>query len=169
MEKEINFTVENINLNYFSQDGMGERLEVLLRSSLTIFSKKAFKILKEDFESLEVNLNVVDDDEIQKLNEEYRGKDRATDVLSFPLQENIRRGEFDQFEGHLELGDIFIAVGVCERQAKENDLTFDQEFVHLFVHGLLHLCGYDHEESLDEEEIMGQLESEIMDELAQTN
>ena len=48
MEKEINFTVENINLNYFSQDGMGERLEVLLRSSLTIFSKKAFKILKED-------------------------------------------------------------------------------------------------------------------------
>ena len=166
MEKEINLSVDNINLNYFAESELGERLESLLRKSLKIFSSKSEVILKEKFESLEVNLNVIDDEEIQKINAEYRGKDKATDVLSFPLQENVRRGEFDQFEGHLELGDIFIATGVCEKQALENNLTFDEEFVHLFVHGLLHLSGYDHEESEEEEKIMGQLESEIMDELA---
>ncbi|MBC76223.1 MAG: rRNA maturation RNase YbeY [Halobacteriovoraceae bacterium] len=166
MEKEINLSVNNINLNYFAESELGERLESLLRKSLKVFSSKSEVILKEKFESLEVNLNVIDDEEIQKINAEYRGKDKATDVLSFPLQENVRRGEFDQFEGHLELGDIFIATGVCEKQALENNLTFDEEFVHLFVHGLLHLSGYDHEESEEEEKIMGQLESEIMDELA---
>ena len=169
MEKEINYNIDDINLNCFTPEELSSKLDSLLKGVLSIIASKQQQILKGKFKSVEVNLNIVDDKEIQKINLEYRQKDKATDVLSFPLQENVRRGEYDQFEGHLELGDIFVASGVCLKQALENDLTYEQEFVHLFAHGYLHLCGYDHEESEEEEKIMGQLESEIMDELAAKN
>ena len=75
----------------------------------------------------------VSDKRIRELNRQFRGIDKATDVLSFPAEE-----EFN-------LGDIAVSVETAALQARENGLPFDQEIAQLILHGLLHLCGYDHE------------------------
>jgi len=75
----------------------------------------------------------VSDKRIRELNRRFRGIDKATDVLSFPAEE-----EFN-------LGDIAVSVETAALQARENSLPFDQEIAQLILHGLLHLCGYDHE------------------------
>ncbi len=82
----------------------------------------------------------VSDRRMKELNKFFRGKDETTDVLSFPH-------EADEFETHEEhfLGDIVISAEQAERQAKENKLTLEIEIKQLILHGVLHLCGYDHE------------------------
>ncbi len=75
----------------------------------------------------------VSDKRIRELNRQFRGVDRATDVLSFPAEEK------------LNLGDVAVSVETAAVQAKENGLTLDGEIAQLILHGLLHLCGYDHE------------------------
>jgi len=75
----------------------------------------------------------VSDKRIRELNRQFRGVDKATDVLSFPAEEN------------LNLGDVAVSVDTATVQAKDNGLTFDEEVAQLILHGLLHLCGYDHE------------------------
>lgn len=77
----------------------------------------------------------VSDKAIRQLNRQFRGVDKATDVLSFPADD----------EDKLNLGDIAISVETAARQAKENGLKFDEEVAQLILHGLLHLSGYDHE------------------------
>jgi probable rRNA maturation factor len=77
---------------------------------------------------------------IRKLNREFRRKDRATDVLSFPVAEN--GGAVDS-EGYL--GDIIISTDAAVRQAKESRHALNRELSELVIHGALHLCGYDHE------------------------
>ena len=79
----------------------------------------------------------VSDAKIRELNRLFRGIDKATDVLSFPSDED-------------ELGDIAISVDRAEVQAKENGMTFDEEVAQLLLHGLLHLSGYDHETDMGE-------------------
>jgi probable rRNA maturation factor len=75
----------------------------------------------------------VSDKKIRELNKQFRGIDKATDVLSFPSDETN------------ELGDIAISVQTAARQAKENGLTLNEEIAQLILHGLVHLSGYDHE------------------------
>ena len=77
----------------------------------------------------------VSDKAIRQLNRQFRGVDKATDVLSFPA------GDTDESN----LGDIAISVETAAAQAKENGLTFEDEVAQLILHGLLHLSGYDHE------------------------
>jgi probable rRNA maturation factor len=79
----------------------------------------------------------VSDTKIRELNRRFRGIDSATDVLSFPDAVTERQGQ--------NLGDIAVSVERAELQAKENGLRFDEEISQLILHGLLHLCGYDHE------------------------
>ena len=73
------------------------------------------------------------------LNKQFRGKNSTTDVLSFPFEPD----EFDTDENNL--GEIIISAEQAERQAKENHLTFEREIKQLILHGILHLCGFDHE------------------------
>src|SRR6476469_9330813 len=75
----------------------------------------------------------VSDKTIRQLNRQFRGVDKATDVLSFPADDETN------------LGDVAISVDTAAAQAKENGLTFDEEVAQLILHGLLHLSGYDHE------------------------
>ena len=81
----------------------------------------------------------VSDARIRELNRSFRGIDKATDVLSFPDSADGTQA------GPQNLGDIAVSVETAEAQAAENGLTFDQEISQLILHGLLHLCGYDHE------------------------
>ena len=75
----------------------------------------------------------VSDRRIRGLNRQFRGVDKATDVLSFPAEEKVN------------LGDIAVSIDTASVQAKENGLTLEGEIAQLILHGLLHLCGYDHE------------------------
>ena len=82
----------------------------------------------------------VSDAAIRKLNRQFRGKDDATDVLSFPNEP-----EPFEIQNQPALGEIVISAERAAAQAKENGLTFNNEMEQLILHGLLHLCGYDHE------------------------
>ncbi len=80
------------------------------------------------------------DRRMRELNKMFRGKDATTDVLSFPHEAD----EFETADEHY-LGDIVISVEQAAKQAAENGLTLDAELKQLILHGVLHLCGYDHE------------------------
>ncbi|HEX3558497.1 MAG TPA: rRNA maturation RNase YbeY [Pyrinomonadaceae bacterium] len=82
----------------------------------------------------------VSDRAMRKLNRRWRGRRGTTDVLSFPWEQD----EFEKSEG-LSLGDVVVSVEQAARQAEEHGLDFDAEVAQLILHGLLHLCGYDHE------------------------
>ena len=97
------------------------------------------------------------DQKIQTLNREYRQKDKKTDVLSFPTYDSLE--EVDLPPGLMvDFGDIFICHSKVTSQAREFEITEAEEFIHLVVHGFLHLIGYDHERSIKDEEIMEELE-----------
>ena len=86
-----------------------------------------------------VTVAFVSDRAMRELNRRWRGKRGTTDVLSFPASQD----KFEKREG-ASLGDIVISVEQAARQAKDNSLTFHDEVAQLILHGLLHLCGYDH-------------------------
>ncbi len=86
--------------------------------------------------SKDIELLIVNNDEIQELNKEHRNIDKATDVLSFPLEFDIP---------NMPLGSIVISLDFVEEKAKEYANTKEEEFSLLFIHGLLHLLGFDHE------------------------
>lgn len=89
-----------------------------------------------------LSLSLVNDAQIRKLNRIHRGKDRPTDVLSFPLAApDARPGE-----GERLLGDVVISVDTARRQAAEYDATLEAELNRLLIHGVLHVMGHDHEE-----------------------
>ena len=115
---------------------------------------------EERSDATEVSISFVDDAVIAELNEKYRGKEGPTDVLSFECDgcdEEPGTPEGAVFE----LGDVIIAPDVAERQTVEFATTFEEEISLLLVHGLLHLCGYDH--VVDEEaEVMEAREAELL-------
>ena len=94
--------------------------------------------------SSEVGLSLIGDRRMRRLNYKFRGKDRTTDVLAFSMREGRVPHASSRLTACL-LGDIVISVPAAKRQAKEAGRSLDEELVTLLIHGLLHLCGYDHE------------------------
>ncbi len=119
---------------------------------------------------VEISVMFTDNEEIRTLNNEHRGIDRATDVLSFPLIEYDEEGnileEYMDFNpsGEMVLGDIVISLERASEQADEYGHSFDREVGFLTVHSMLHLLGYDHEIPEDEKEMFG-YQTEILDEM----
>ena len=119
-----------------------------------------------DFENcpyeVEVSVTFVDDEEIRKINSEYRGIDKSTDVLSFPFNEFEIPGNFDNIEesvdafnpetGELLLGDIILSTDHITEQAIEYGHSETRELAFLVVHSMLHLMGYDH--MVDEDRVV---------------
>ena len=97
---------------------------------------------------------------IRRLNGQYRGRERKTDILAFPVHQRLR--QLGRWTGPLEMGSLFICREVAGIQAKKFGITYQQEVVHLFVHGLLHLLGYDHERGGREEKIMFDWEDRLV-------
>ncbi|MBB5173936.1 rRNA maturation RNase YbeY [Texcoconibacillus texcoconensis] len=120
--------------------------------------KTAGKV-EEVAEDSEVSVSFVDDETIHSLNNEYREKDKPTDVLSFALNE----GEEETVIGadHVPelLGDIVISVPRAHEQAKEYGHTFSRELGFLAVHGFLHLLGYDHDTDENKREMFAKQET----------
>ena len=109
----------------------------------------------------EVSVTLCGPEYIHELNKEYRGVDRPTDVLSFPLYED---GQFDEVECRdlCELGDIVLSLPRAKEQAAELGHGFLREVAFLTVHSTLHLLGYDHERSEEEDELQCRLQKEIV-------
>ena len=105
----------------------------------------------------EVTLRIVDEPEGRELNQQYRGKDYATNVLSFPFEAppGVELGL---------LGDLVICAGVVEREARDQDKTIAAHWAHLVIHGMLHLQGYDHQDP-DEAETMENIEVRLLADL----
>ena len=111
----------------------------------------------------EVSVSFVDNEEIHKLNLEFRGKDKPTDVLSFPMWEDDELGgDVDPALGAVMLGDIVISTERALEQAKEYGHSFTREVCFLAVHSTLHLIGYDHETSEADEKYMNDTQEKIL-------
>lgn len=119
--------------------------------------KKNYKLDKNFY----ANVKFVSEDEIQKLNMDFRKINRATDVLSFPNYENPSEEFFE--EEDVFLGDIAICKSVAKKQAKEYGHSLKRELCFLALHGFLHIMGYDHIDKEDEKKMMG-LAKEILKE-----
>ena len=104
----------------------------------------------------ELSLLFTDDAHVRVLNRQYRRKDKATNVLSFPAPKAAKTKAFGP-----QLGDIVFAAGTIAREAKDEGITRDDHLAHLIVHGFLHLLGHDHEED-DEAAVMEKLETAIL-------
>ena len=122
-----------------------------------------FVVIKEKLENCLFNIILVDNDYIHKLNKEYRGIDRVTDVISFALEDSQDEVKLD----FRVLGDIYISVDKAKDQAKEYGHSFLRELSFLTIHGLLHLLGYDHM-TTEEEEIMFKKQDELLNEFGIT-
>jgi probable rRNA maturation factor len=109
--------------------------------------KWALAALEED---AEVALRIVGESEGRELNRDYRGKDYATNVLTFPLTDDP-----------VLMGDIVLCHPVVEKEAQEQNKPLEAHYAHLVVHGMLHLQGYDHETD-EEAEVMEALETQIV-------
>ena len=121
----------------------------LARSAATAaIAESAFPQLGQGERSVELSVRLAGDDEVHALNAEWRGKDKPTNVLSFPMAEQDELGSAGEPGPELMLGDIILARGVCVAEAAEKGLPLENHAVHLMVHGTLHLLGYDH---LDDE------------------
>ena len=133
--------------NYTSQKNLPEKF---FRNILAI----GLKTLKLNKKQVEISVNLVGDSKMRSLNKKYRNKDRVTDVLSFPLEEN--------FGGRLLLGDVFICLSFAKKQAKRENIDIEDKLAQLMVHGFLHLLGYGHEKSSKNAKKMFKLENKIL-------
>jgi probable rRNA maturation factor len=94
---------------------------------------------------VEVAVRLTNDAEVQTLNRDFRGKDKPTNVLSFPqVQDDLLDGLTNSDDGEILLGDIVLARETCAREAEEKAISIADHATHLIVHGTLHLVGYDH-------------------------
>ena len=107
-----------------------------------------------DLADTEVSVKFTSDEEVRALNATWRGKDKPTNVLSFPMAETPEDAPM--------LGDIVLASGVCAREAAEKNVAVETHATHLVVHGTLHLLGYDHETGDDDAEAMEAIERKAL-------
>lgn len=133
---------------------VGFQLKALLRR--TVRATLKYEGIKN---KTEVSVTFADDESIRKLNAEYRNLDRPTDVLSFPIEDDVEAADERQV---LMLGDIVISLERAAVQAEEYGHSFKREVAFLCAHSMLHLLGYDHELGEEQDVDMRRRQREIM-------
>jgi len=109
-------------------------------------AESAFPKLVDSGRHVERSVRLADEWEVKALNARRRGKDKPTNVLSFPQIEPEQLSQVDEDGPEMMLGDLVLARGVCEREAAEKAIRLEDHAAHLIVHGTLHLLGYDHQD-----------------------
>jgi probable rRNA maturation factor len=112
-------------------------------------AQSAFPDLARSGRPVELSVRLTSNEQVRALNAHWRGKDKPTNVLSFPMAEAYELNDESFVSRELLLGDIVVANGVCQREASEKGVSVDQHATHLIVHGTLHLLGYDHQSDAD--------------------
>ena len=146
---------------YFENDQDKEKITYKLKMLIrrAVQATLRYESVHED---KEVSVTFCDDEKIRELNNKFRGIDKATDVLSFPLFDGGENGYFVP-EVDVMLGDIVISLERARAQAEEFGHSFERESAFLVVHSMLHLLGYDHETGEEDEMDMRKRQSEIME------
>ena len=116
------------------------------KSAEAAIAESAFPDLTGSDRQVEISVTLTGDEQVRALNAKWRGKDQPTNVLSFPMADELdfTRANLDGPE--LLLGDLILARGVCEREAADKGVCFEDHATHLLIHGTLHLLGYDHQD-----------------------
>jgi len=114
------------------------------RAAVAAIAESAYPELAVSPRRVEISVRLAGDEEVRALNSEWRGKDKATNVLSFPMAEEDDFEKANVLGQELLLGDIILARGVCQTEAADKGVTVEDHATHLLVHGTLHLLGYDH-------------------------
>ncbi|MBH0202040.1 MAG: rRNA maturation RNase YbeY [Nitrospira sp.] len=128
------------------------------QTTLVQFAERVLSAVGES--RSELSLELTGDGRMRRLNREYRKKDRPTDVLAFPIREAVMPGGVYPVT-HM-LGDVVISLPTAARQAKEAGRSIDDELAMLLIHGVLHLCGYDHERNPREAVRMARRERAVL-------
>jgi probable rRNA maturation factor len=124
-------------------------LPLVRKAAEAAISESAYPDLAQAERPLEISVTLTGDGQVQALNAKWRGKDKPTNVLSFPMadERDLTRSNISGAE--LLLGDIILARGVCEAEASDKGVSVEDHAAHLVVHGTLHLLGYDHHDERD--------------------
>lgn len=142
----------DIIINYDKWNNLSFDIEAVIKMAIN----EASDMLVFDLKEKEISVLLTDDKEIQKLNKEYRGKDKSTNVLSFETEDETM------------LGDIVVSFDTMEKEANEEDKSFHDHFTHLVLHSFLHLLGFDHIEDFEADQ-MEHWEIKILDKLGIKN
>ena len=126
----------------------------LVRSAAeAAIAESAFPQLARSARPVELSVRLTGNDAVQALNAQWRGKDKPTNVLSFPQADPGELSEDRAGGPELMLGDLVLARGICEREAEDKSIPLESHAAHLIVHGTLHLLGYDHMDDSSAEEM----------------
>ena len=133
------------------------------KAARTAVAHSRFAGIADSALTVELSVRFTDDAEVKALNGAYRGKDKPTNVLSFPMVEpELLEPLVEADGGEVLLGDVVLAHGVCAAEAADKGIAVESHAAHLIVHGTLHLLGYDHETGEADAEAMEQVESEAL-------
>jgi probable rRNA maturation factor len=156
-----------INIDIITLNNKWDRINFNIKEAIELGANTTLSQLNIQNIHAEFAVNLIDDNEITELNAKYRKKNKATNVLSFPLQE-INPENLPQLPligNYIYMGDIFISYETLEKESTEQNKTLYAHFMHLYIHSILHLIGFDHENDIDakkmeqmEENILAQLE-----------
>jgi probable rRNA maturation factor len=124
-------------------------VELARKAAQAAIAESAFPQLNDSSRHVELSVRLAGDDEVRGLNAHWLGKDKPTNVLSFPMAEPYELEQADDDGPAIMLGDIILAHGVCAAEAAEKGVSIDEHATHLVVHGTLHLLGYDHQAAAD--------------------
>ena len=128
--------------------------ELLIRDAAeAAIAESAFPALTRGPCTIELSVRLSSDEAVRSLNAEWRGKDKRTNVLSFPMLSAAELQSPTFAEQELLLGDIVLAYGVCAAEAADKRVSIEEHASHLIVHGTLHLLGYDHEGESEAEDM----------------
>lgn len=114
------------------------------RAAEAAIAESAFPRLATSARLVELSVRLTGDEEVRALNAEWRGKDKPTNVLSFPMLDPDEFQRANVAGPEMLLGDLILARGICESEAADKKLSIEEHAAHLLVHGTLHLLGYDH-------------------------
>lgn len=119
---------------------------LIRKAAEAAIAESAFPELIESDRAVEMSVTLTGDEQVRALNARWRGKDKPTNVLSFPMADDLDFQRSNVAGPELLLGDIVLAHGVCETEATQKGVRFEDHATHLLVHGTLHLLGYDHQD-----------------------
>jgi probable rRNA maturation factor len=119
-------------------------LPLVRKAAEAAVAESAYPDLAEAERPVEISVTLTGDEQVRALNAKWRGKDKPTNVLSFPMADERDLSRANVAMSELLLGDIVVARGVCEAEAAAKGVSIEDHATHLLVHGALHLLGYDH-------------------------
>lgn len=167
MKNSLNIIINDERWNSQAQRSVDASPEIFEKALSFLRSNAEIDFLPEN-KPIVINLCLSNDEEVHAYNLQFRGMDKPTNVLSFA---NVDSDSFEDMiatSDEIELGDIIIALETMQREAKVENISFENHYAHLLVHGILHLCGFDHQED-EEAEYMEGLEIKILAKLGIDN